>query len=330
MKSFLTLSLWASCLTGVASFASVSRHCLPFLQTTTTTTTTTRLQASGKGFGATPEPPKKKEKVTTSSEEPSNPVAAVPAPAPAPPNAGQRALAEMRRQQAEKKNQELNKVREMLEADRQVEQQAAAIPERVAQRMGARMLPFVGLPLLGGMGCFVAFWYFATYKDMEFQPALVAGSTIAILVVSLLVRACLVENGRYFDCVGFCIIHLEADLFVSFFHCILVTFFSVSCCCCCCCYFTTKPYQSKQGITYSVMSASWDEDREGSALGVDEFQRNLENVKEGLGRSRENAVLRDRLKTGQVRLEDLDQQGSSTKKSKPSTLGEKLQQDGLD
>ena len=227
MKSFLTLSLWASCLTGVASFASVSRHCLPFLQTTTTTTTT-RLQASGKGFGATPEPPKKKEKVTTSSEEPSNPVAAVPAPAPAPPNAGQRALAEMRRQQAEKKNQELNKVREMLEADRQVEQQAAAIPERVAQRMGARMLPFVGLPLLGGMGCFVAFWYFATYKDMEFQPALVAGSTIAILVVSLLVRACLVENGRYFDCVGFCIIHLEADLFVSFFHCILVTFLFLS------------------------------------------------------------------------------------------------------
>lgn len=86
------------------------------------------------------------------------------------------------------------------------------------------------------------------------------------------------------------------------------------------------------------MSASWDEDREGSALGVDEFQRNLENVKEGLGRSRENAVLRDRLKTGQVRLEDLEPKGgggggggsSSTKKSKPSTLSEKLQQDGLD
>jgi hypothetical protein len=43
------------------------------------------------------------------------------------------------------------------------------------------------------------------------------------------------------------------------------------------------------------MSASWDEDREGDLLGVDEFQKNLGNIKEGLGRSRENAILRDRM-----------------------------------
>ena len=43
------------------------------------------------------------------------------------------------------------------------------------------------------------------------------------------------------------------------------------------------------------MSASWDPDREGSLLGVEEFQRNVDNVKEGLGRSRENAVLRDKM-----------------------------------
>jgi hypothetical protein len=53
------------------------------------------------------------------------------------------------------------------------------------------MLPFVGIPLFGGMGTFVAFWYLATYKNMEFQPAMVAFTTIAILVVGLLVR-CLV------------------------------------------------------------------------------------------------------------------------------------------
>lgn len=50
-----------------------------------------------------------------------------------------------------------------------------------------------------------------------------------------------------------------------------------------------------QGITYSVMSASWDPDREGSFWGMEEFQRNVDNVKEGLGRSRENAVLRDKM-----------------------------------
>ena len=36
------------------------------------------------------------------------------------------------------------------------------------------------------------------------------------------------------------------------------------------------------------MSASWDEDREGSFLGTDEFSKNVDNIKEGLSRSREN------------------------------------------
>ena len=98
-------------------------------------------------------------------------------------NAGQRALNEMRRQRAEEKDSELRRVRELM----QVDAGPAAIPEPVAQRMGARMLPFVGLPLFGGMGSFVAFWYLATYKNLEFEPSLVAVSTIGILVVSLLV-----------------------------------------------------------------------------------------------------------------------------------------------
>ena len=43
------------------------------------------------------------------------------------------------------------------------------------------------------------------------------------------------------------------------------------------------------------MSASWDEDREGDFLGVEEFKANVGNVQEGLDRSKENARLRDTL-----------------------------------
>jgi Photosynthesis affected mutant 68 len=43
------------------------------------------------------------------------------------------------------------------------------------------------------------------------------------------------------------------------------------------------------------MSASWDEDREGTLLGTEEFSRNLDNIKQGLTRSGENARLRERM-----------------------------------
>jgi Photosynthesis affected mutant 68 len=63
----------------------------------------------------------------------------------------------------------------------------------------------------------------------------------------------------------------------------------------------------KQGITYSIMSASWDDDREGSLLGTEEFSQNVENIKTGLSRSRENAILRDKMDIGMYTQEDLDQ-----------------------
>ena len=100
---------------------------------------------------------------------------------------GQRALAEMRRQKAEERDAELRKVRNMLDADRQVQETAATIPEQVSQRMLGRMLPFVGVPFFLGMTSFVGFWYMATYKNWELEPALVAASTIALLVSGLLV-----------------------------------------------------------------------------------------------------------------------------------------------
>jgi hypothetical protein len=43
------------------------------------------------------------------------------------------------------------------------------------------------------------------------------------------------------------------------------------------------------------VSASWDEDREGTFLGVDEFQKNVDSIKEGLDRSKENLLLREKM-----------------------------------
>jgi len=152
---------------------------------------------------------------------------------------GQKELARLRRAQAEKRNEELESMRKLRSIDSELQSNpsAATIPEKVAQRMTKRMIPFVGLPLFTVLATFVGFWYLATYGDLELQPTVVAYSTIAILIASLL------------------------------------------------------------GITYSVMSASWDPDVEGSALGVDEFQTNVNNIKEGLQRSTQNARLRDRMNT---------------------------------
>jgi hypothetical protein len=104
---------------------------------------------------------------------------------------GKAALDKMRREKAEERNAELQKMKAVQDVDAMMLEtggEAAVIPEKVAQRMGKRMLPFVGVPLLGGMGAFVGFWYMATYRDMEFQPVLVAGTTIALLATGLIVR----------------------------------------------------------------------------------------------------------------------------------------------
>ena len=47
----------------------------------------------------------------------------------------------------------------------------------------------------------------------------------------------------------------------------------------------------KKGITYSVLSSSWDEDREGSGFGADEFQKNIGNIKEGLSRTKGEGIV---------------------------------------
>lgn len=81
------------------------------------------------------------------------------------------------------------------------------------------------------------------------------------------------------------------------------------------------------------MSASWDEDREGDFWGFDEFKRNVDNIREGLQRSRENLVLRENmagLNDGEVTKALKDLENRENAQSKPKTLGEKMKQDGFD
>ena len=172
-------SLLALCLlvSPVASFSSPS----------TARPALTQLEmAKKKGFSKQETPKKKPQPAEATTTTTTTATTAAPE-QPAQLNAGQRALEKMRREQAEAKDAELRRVREMLQEDQQVQETAAAIPEKVAARMGKRMLPFVGLPLFLGMGSFVAFWYMATYKEMSFEPSMVAASTILILVFGLLV-----------------------------------------------------------------------------------------------------------------------------------------------
>jgi hypothetical protein len=169
-----------------------------------TTSQLTILHAKGFGAKDTPAPKKKPAPVqpsasstapaTSSGAAPPAPEVIDPFPERQDPDMsmGKAALEKMRRERAEKRNQELLRVKEVQEVDALLREspEAAVIPEKVAQRMGKRMLPFVGVPLFGAMGSFVGFWYMATYRDMEFQPALVATSTIVLLVVGLVVRTC--------------------------------------------------------------------------------------------------------------------------------------------
>ena len=196
--------------------------------------------AAGKGFGEKPPPSKQKAATETSSAPESSsaaPVATQVQPKVTEDNTGSKRLRELRSREAEKRDAELTKIRELRETDAALREDAgaAAIPEKVAQRMGRRMIPFVGVPLFGTISSFIGFWYMAVYKDVEFQPALVATTSFVFLGVGLL------------------------------------------------------------GITYSVLSASWDDDREGSGLGLDEFQTNVGNLKDGLARTKENALLRDKM-----------------------------------
>lgn len=247
--------------------------------TTPTTTTSALFMAQKKGFDKTSNSSTKKKSKPTEAPPPSssmmqdttdnmndnNDTGNL--------NAGQIALERMRAKQSDEKDAELRKVKEVRSVDEFIREDpdAAVIPERVAMRMGSRMLPFVGIPLFGTMGAFVAFWYLRVYKNIEFETVSVAFVTIGLLVVGLL------------------------------------------------------------GITYSVMSASWDSDREGSALGVDEFSNNLDSIRAGLKRSKENLIIREQmagLPEGEIEaaIRALDKKDERAKMKKMS-LEEKMKKE---
>ena len=146
----------------------------------------------GKGFGSSASPKKNYNEESDRTVE--NPMA----PPPTELNEGQKALEALRRERAEQRDAQLRQVKEIKSVDDYITQtpNAAVIPEKVAMRMGKRMLPFVGVPLIGGMGSFVAFWYFATYRDLEFEPSMVAFTTIAILAVGLVVCSVFKKSGE--------------------------------------------------------------------------------------------------------------------------------------
>jgi Photosynthesis affected mutant 68 len=104
---------------------------------------------------------------------------------------------------------------------------AGVIPDLVANRMLARMIPFFILPVAAGVGVFVYFFVLAKRYDTGFEPGMVALATQAPFAISLL------------------------------------------------------------GITYAIISASWDPEVEGSKLGLAEFGMNMRNILEGLRRSSE-------------------------------------------
>lgn len=201
---------------------------------------------AGKGFG---EKSTKQKSTTLSSRDQSTALPPLPTEedvsstkspetSPKADGSGSKLLQELRSREAEKRDAELTNLRILRQTDSLLKEDsgAAVIPEKVAQRMGKRMLSFVGIPLFGSLASFVGFWYMATYQDMEFAPALVATTSFVFLAVSLL------------------------------------------------------------GITYSVLSASWDDDREGSGgFGLDEFNKNVGSLKGGLSRAKENALLREKM-----------------------------------
>ena len=56
------------------------------------------------------------------------------------------------------------------------------------------------------------------------------------------------------------------------------------------------------GISYAILSASWDEDIEGSLLGFEEIKLNIKRIQEGFGRVQDTAKLKDEIEKDMNRL----------------------------
>jgi len=120
--------------------------------------------------------------------------------------------------------------------------EAGVMPTEVSDRMLRRVVPFAGVPIVGGVLVFVGFWYANTQLQMDLPPTIVAYATQAMLVLSF------------------------------------------------------------AGITWGVMSTSWDEDAEQSLLGTENVMRNVNLMRgaeeERIAGAKEFAELQDAAKEG--------------------------------
>ena len=130
--------------------------------------------AAGKGFGDKPAAAPTKQKISPLPSESAVEETTTPSTTSTKADdlagGGSKLLQQLRSREAEKRDEELRKLRELRETDALLAEDAgaAAIPERVAQRMGKRMLPFVGIPLFGSFASFIGFWYLAVYKVNDY------------------------------------------------------------------------------------------------------------------------------------------------------------------
>jgi hypothetical protein len=56
------------------------------------------------------------------------------------------------------------------------------------------------------------------------------------------------------------------------------------------------------GISYAILSSSWDEDRDGSLLGFDELKLNIKRIQEGFGRVQDTAKLKEEIEKDIAKL----------------------------
>lgn len=146
---------------------------------------------------------------------------------------GQRELDEMRRaanvdpSTARAKKKQLAYTEEEMRA---VDPSEGVMPQVVADRMLARIIPFAAAPVIGSVLVFGGFYYANTQLEMDLPPQMVAYATQALLLLAF------------------------------------------------------------AGITYGVMSTSYDEDESGSLLGVDEFKANVAGMRGDIAASQARAA----------------------------------------
>jgi len=204
--------------------------------------TGTALVAKAKGFGEPQENQQQKKKKQFGPERPPEVEDGTTNMLNASRDRAKNMLQEMEAKEQARRDEARAKLEELREEERAIREQpdAGVIPEVVSNRMLGRILPFIAVPVVMGIGLFYFFIVLARQYEISVEPSLVAYATQAPFAVGLL------------------------------------------------------------GITYGVLSASWDPEIEGSALGVEEFKTNLGRIFAGIERTRDRQEFRDRLQQSQM------------------------------